>query len=193
MQVEVAKRGRKPIEINPIEFQNVVTELESVNKFANRSQLWAALEASDWAKNITPRPLTAQVAMMKAEKLQLKIGTPKGQRGRVKGQKPPMNAGRKKKVFSIEKLIGAIPKEERPGLEKTVEKARNGSLKARIKLKCLDCCNWQKVEVAVCECDDCPLWDVRPYKKVKTVKEKCFNDETKETFFAEKRIPLEVL
>ena len=34
-----------------------------------------------------------------------------------------------------------------------------------IKLKCLDCCSWQKEEVKSCGSWDCPLHDYRPYKK----------------------------
>lgn len=159
------QRGRKPILLDKNEFQKLLTELEEKNIFPNRTHLWAAVEASEWAKGRSPRPLSAQVAMMKAEELGLEIKTVKGKRGREKGQKPPMMGGRKKKVFSLEKLLAGIPKEERPGLEKTIEKARTGSLKARVKLKCLDCCNWQKGEVAECQQDDCSLWDVRPYKR----------------------------
>lgn len=164
MSNEVAKRGRKPITLDKQEFQEVVTNLENENVFPNRTQLWEALEATEWAKGRSPRPLTAQVAMMKAEELGIEIKTVKGKRGRSKGQ-GPTSTGRKKKVFSTEELRKGIPAEERAGLEKTINKAGGGSLKARIKLMCLDCCNWEKGEVAHCEIKSCPLWDVRPYKR----------------------------
>jgi hypothetical protein len=69
----------------------------------------------------------------------------------------------------MEELKKGIPVEERAGLEKTVAKAGGGSLKARVKLMCLDCCNWEKGEVAHCEIKTCPLWDVRPYKRTKMI------------------------
>jgi hypothetical protein len=78
-------RGRKPIVIDKAEFQNVITLLENSNQFANRTLLWQAVEASEWAKSRLPRPLTAQVAMMKADEFGLEIKTEKGKRGRSKG------------------------------------------------------------------------------------------------------------
>ena len=33
------------------------------------------------------------------------------------------------------------------------------------KAKCLDCCGWQREEVALCTTLTCPLWKVRPYQK----------------------------
>lgn len=167
MSDEVAKRGRKPIEINREEFQVVIRELEEKNVFPNRSALWAVLEHTEWARTRSPRPLTAQVAMMKAEEFGLEIKTEKGKRGRTKGEKPPASSGRRKKSFSLPMLESGVPVEEREKLAKTLEKAANGSLKARIKLNCLNCTNWQPVEVRMCEARNCPMWDVRPYKDAK--------------------------
>lgn len=168
--VNVVKRGRKPIQINAAEFQNVLQELEKNNSFRNRTELWQAVERTDWAKGCTPRPLTAQVAMVKCEEMNLIVNTPKGKRGREKGERVP-NAGRKKKVFSLPMLQSGVPADERAGLQKTLQRAAGGSLKARIKLLCLDCTNWQKVEVAECTIKTCPMWDVRPYKRGLTTTE----------------------
>jgi hypothetical protein len=35
---------------------------------------------------------------------------------------------------------------------------------AAIKAKCLDCTNFQRVEVADCLVETCPLWPYRPYR-----------------------------
>jgi len=35
---------------------------------------------------------------------------------------------------------------------------------AAIKAKCLDCCNWQRIEVQNCTCIECPLYEYRPYQ-----------------------------
>lgn len=37
------------------------------------------------------------------------------------------------------------------------------SLRAAVVAKCLDCTNWQRKEVALCPCVDCPLYPYRPY------------------------------
>ena len=157
-------RGRKPIEINKVEFQACVSEIEGKNTFSNRTELWEAVEASDWAKTREPRPLTSQVALLKAEELGLEIKTVKGKRGKTKGCGPVSVGGRKKKVFSPVNIRSGIPLDMRASLEKAVQRAANGSLKARIKLMCMDCTNWQKKEIALCENIQCPMHDVRPYK-----------------------------
>lgn len=159
-------RGRKPIQLDKAEFQSVITLLENTNQFANRTLLWQAVEASEWAKSRLPRPLTAQVAMMKADEFGLEIKTTKGKRGRSKGEGPIAGGGRKKKFFDVSQIVETIPPDMREGLSKTIQKAQSGSLKARIKLKCLECSVWQKGEVANCQVTDCALFDVRPYKRV---------------------------
>lgn len=160
-------RGRKPIEIDKAEFQAVVTELEGRKVFPNRTELWEAVADTAWANTRIPRPLTAQVALLKAEELGIEIKTVKGKKGKSKGCGPVSSGGRKKKVFSVDNLRKGIPLEERSSLEKTLNRAANGSLKARVKLMCMDCTNWQKKEVAICENTACPLHDVRPYKREK--------------------------
>lgn len=41
---------------------------------------------------------------------------------------------------------------------------------AAIKAKCLDCCNWQRVEITACPVDDCPLYSYRPYRRAESVR-----------------------
>jgi hypothetical protein len=42
-------------------------------------------------------------------------------------------------------------------------KARKGNTRSLIALKCLDCCCWEKNEVAACPVTTCPLYPLRPY------------------------------
>ena len=44
-----------------------------------------------------------------------------------------------------------------------VDKAERGSFKAAVALKCLDCCAFQRAEVAACEITACSLHHLRPY------------------------------
>lgn len=173
------KRGRKPIEIDKAEFQQVVSKLEQERAYPTRAALWADVEQTEWAKTRVPRPLTSQVALLKAEELGLEIKTEKGKRGRSKGCGPVSSGGKKKKVFSIQEVKNGIPVEEQKLLEKTLNRAANGSLKARVKLMCMDCTGWQKKEIAECEIKKCPLFDVRPYKRMKVVQEKYVDDNGK--------------
>ena len=51
--------------------------------------------------------------------------------------------------------------------QQNYETATSGrSRVAAIKAKCLDCCNWQRVEVANCSVETCPIWLYRPYRIV---------------------------
>ena len=159
-------RGRKRIEITSVQLQDAIRELERAQpdgKFPNRSALWAALEATEWAKSRTPRPLTAQVAMVLAKHSDLTIQTPVGMRGRQKGCGPVSVGPRKRKGVNsdiLSALKSGMPEKYHP----IADKAAKGSLKAVIKLKCLDCCNWQQREVALCTVTACPNWGYRPYK-----------------------------
>ena len=46
--------------------------------------------------------------------------------------------------------------------------AMSGKSKAAaIKAKCLDCCCWQRIEIANCSITSCPLHPYRPYRMAK--------------------------
>lgn len=163
-------RGRKPIQVNLSDLQTQIIELEKAQpdgKFPNRSALWSGLEATEWAKTREPRPLSAQVAMILAKNANLDIQTPVGQKGRVKGQ-GPVNVGPRKKRTAepvvLDALTNGMPKDAREKYSSVIKKACGGSLKSVIKLKCLDCCNWEKKEVSFCTVLSCPNWMFRPYK-----------------------------
>lgn len=177
-------RGRKPIEVSKEGLQQAISTLESQAQFPNRAALWAAVEATPFALSCLPQPLKAQVAMMKAQQFELEIKTPKGQRGRSKGCGPIAGGGRKKKILSetaIEAVVNGIPvtvqeagriRKVRESLTSTIAKFGKGSMKAAIKLKCLDCCCWQLKEIAVCSITECSLHSFRPYKRVEDTEDK---------------------
>ena len=56
---------------------------------------------------------------------------------------------------------------------------------AAVKAKCLDCCNWQRVEITNCPVETCPISPYRPYrrneipktpKKSETLEKKTLNE-----------------
>jgi hypothetical protein len=62
---------------------------------------------------------------------------------------------------SLEELAQTAP----PAYQEMVAKAKaKGGLRTLLKLKCLDCCCWQREEVRRCTCVACPLHPVRPYQ-----------------------------
>lgn len=155
--------GRVAITIDKDQFQAALTELEAKQTFANRSLLWTALAETPYAKSTQPRPLSPQVAMLKADELGLTIVTPKGRKGLPVGTKVPNNTVRRSKVAADDvkdALVGAAGKK----LEKLALRAAGGSMKAAIKLKCIDCCCGDKKEITNCTIKECSLWNFRPYR-----------------------------
>lgn len=68
-KVKSGGKGRQKLEINKDEFQQVVNDLEDNQTFDKLGDLWKAVEETDWAKGLEPRPLTAQVAYQRANEL----------------------------------------------------------------------------------------------------------------------------
>jgi hypothetical protein len=158
--------ARTKLEISKVDFQNVVNELESKQEFSNPSLLWKAVEQSEWAQKLQPRPLTASVAYMRAKELGINYKAKPGKRGSALiGGAPrgPRVPGKKKmKLFaeSFALMRKTTPERFLP----LVDKAEKGSKKACVKLKCLECSGWQSSEVRKCVITHCPLFPIRPYQ-----------------------------
>lgn len=69
-----------------------------------------------------------------------------------------MNARQKRQIPERYDPLGTCPPEKRGRYEKTALQARNGSLAAIVKLKCLKCNCWEHNEVRRCEISECALW-----------------------------------
>ena len=157
--------ARTKLEINKDEFQKVVNDLETSQTFENPSMLWKAVEASDWAKSLQPRPLTAAVAYARSKELGITIKTQPGKRGAaVANGVPRVRVPRSKKMKAFKETFERLRKETPKRFLPLVDKAEKGSAKACIKLKCLECSNWQSVEVKCCEIINCPLYPIRPFQ-----------------------------
>lgn len=154
-------RGRKKLAITREELQGVVDQLEAETPFTSRAALWQAVAGTEWAKNLIPRPLTAQVAMLRAKELGVTVKTACGEIGKPR-------EGRDKKSFVLPLKVIEISKRETPSkYHDVLERANAGSRKAAMKLKCLECSGWSQNEVAHCEIYGCALWQFRPYKRTK--------------------------
>jgi hypothetical protein len=159
--------SKKAIVLDKVEFQKIVTDLESSKQFVSRGALWQAVEESEWAKKLTPRPLTAQVAMLKAKELNLAIKTVLGKRGNA-NLATVARGPRKAKRISLE-IVESMKKHFPENLHSTIDKAAAGSMKAAIKLNCIECSGFVKKEVALCQIQTCPMWTYRPYKNAANV------------------------
>lgn len=163
--------ARQKLEINKAAFQQVVTQLEAEKEFGNPSELWAAVESTEWAKNLQPRPLTRQVAYIRAKELGIIYKTQPGKRGprvMTEEQLARMREGRGQRrsrsekmgafAESFEQMRKSFPAQFLP----LIERAAKGSLRAALTLKCLECSAYQRNEVRQCEVFDCPLFPHRP-------------------------------
>jgi len=149
--------------VNKKELQNIINKLESEQTFINRNELFQAVADTDWAKGHS-RPLTKSVVYLRVKEFGIQLKTPKGK----KGNPNLNNTNREPKVLDsdlFKDLHGYVPSTYK-NLVKRIEK---GSKTAAIKLKCLDCANYQPKEVKYCTVSSCPLWPIRPYQP----KDKC--------------------
>ena len=161
--------ARTKLEINKHEFQKVVTDLENAQTFANPSSLWQAVEASEWAKALQQRPLTAAVAYARAKELGIVYKTQPGKRGNpggpIGGGVPSVRVPRSKKMKAFAETFAQMRKDTPERFLPLVDKAQKTcSMKICIKLKCLECAAWQPSEVKHCVVTNCPLYPIRPFQ-----------------------------
>lgn len=163
-------RGRKKLNINREAFQRVVTELESQREFTNPTELWQAVEQTEWAKGLEPRPLTAAVAYLRAKEFGIITKTKPGKRGgRMTEERiARMHEGKRTRRSRAEKMGSFSPtfNEMRKEYPKTllplIDRAERGSLRAAITLKCLDCSGFVRAEARNCQVTGCSLYPHRP-------------------------------
>lgn len=157
--------AKTAIQLDVKEFQEKLTEFEKANSFTSRSALWNAFAGTEWAKTRQPRPLSNQVARLKADEFGLTILTPVGERGKgLVGVKRTGRRGKAVPLDVLQNVTNTMTMTEQEGYKKTLEKYSKGSLKAAIKLKCLDCSCNQREEVRDCRVSNCALFPFRPYQ-----------------------------
>lgn len=158
---------RTKTQVDKVALLAAIKEVESKSAFNTRQALAEAVVETNWAKSqpkVTPSVVLLRIAEFN---LDSEIKTKKGKRGRQAGvalsavQKTAMQAGR-------QKVKGKILSELRRGVPLSklslVEKGESGSVKALVKLKCLDCSGYITNEVKHCTVLSCPLYSIRPYQ-----------------------------
>lgn len=157
--------AKLPIQIDKVELETCIQQLETTNAYTSRGQLWEAVALTEWAKTRVPRPLSAQVAMIKAKEFGIPIKTQRGEKGQgLIGTKIRTPRGRKVSLIILEGIQATIPSTKKGQYEKTLKKLGNGSLVAAVKMKCLECSNFEKKEIAACPVSRCALYPFRPYQ-----------------------------
>lgn len=163
--------ARVKLEITKSDLQAAINKLESTRTFATRNDLWLAVEQTEWAKSLQPRPLKAPVVLQRVKELGIVVKTPPGKKGRVKGAGPVKRTPRSEKFARSEAISNSFVELR----ENTESKYHNlidaiqhrGSLKAAVKLKCIECCCGSPKEVKLCTSNGhCSLWPFRPFQNV---------------------------
>lgn len=154
--------GREAIPVSEKCLRQVIEEVENAASYPNRSVLWTVVANTHYARLIG---LSAQVAMMRAQKWGIPLRTPVGKKGRSKGEVSPNKGVARKQKTAQPNALAAMRNMFPLKMTKLVDRAARGSLKACIKLHCLDCVGLEKKEVRDCTSYSCSLWSVRPYQR----------------------------
>jgi hypothetical protein len=168
------------LNVSKLRLQDIVTRIERETSFPNRTALYEAVAATEWAKNFQPKPLSATTISSKIKQLQIEMKTPKGVKGGVwddarrkkmakalEGSRGKVRKTRAQKFAANPQILKALDDLEKIIPERflgLVEQARGGSLKAATKLKCLDCSSFQTAEIRDCPRTECSLWAFRAYQ-----------------------------
>lgn len=169
--------GKKTVEIDKQLLESVINKLEESATYANRTELYAAT-ASVLHTEYSYKLFSPAWVYLRVKALDIKLKTPEGRKGVPNGEalKKWREEGKTKpqrKVDDSTPLIKYFTKEEKGKYLALAKSVKKGSLKAAVKLKCIECSNFQKDEIKNCQVFTCPLWPVRPYKtKLLKIEEK---------------------
>lgn len=169
LTVKTVNGRAKAAAVDMAQLKKSVVDAEKGGPLENRSALFTVVATSYNAA--TGQNCSGATLQQLVNKQGWELITPKGKPG---GRKPGQVITRRPRseklaadpvyADSIKAMRRTVPLDMLPRLEKTLERAEKGSLTARIKLKCLDCCNMQPIEVKLCSIMDCSLWPIRPYR-----------------------------
>lgn len=152
-------RGRKKFEIDKAVLVTMITEAEDKNSFENRNELFEYLAGQLNVSTTTVYNRTKDYQLLDSLK------TAKGAKGvfnHTQVVKAPR--GDKYKTAEGKKHIAEMKRRWLGKYKKLIDQIESGSMKAAIKLNCIDCTNDQTVEIKECVCLQCPFWMIRPYK-----------------------------
>lgn len=157
---------RPTVLIDKDQLTHVITMLESASAYGNMSALCKAVCETEWAKGVKNSvgktvDLQPQVVYNRIQEFAIAVKTQPGKKGRSKGFKPTGTRKPRSERFSTNKLVSdaidTLRKNVPHGHKKLVDKLAAGSLKAAVKLKCLDCVAYVPGEIGTESCRSCPL------------------------------------
>lgn len=161
-------RTKIPVDAKALQAQ--VDALEATYVFTNQSALLQAIAETPWAKAMN---LTPSVIYLRIREFKITTKTQPGKRGGTMTQEriDAMRAGRQsgrtprsEKMKEYADTFARMRKQYPRTSLALIEKAEAGSLRAALKLMCLDCTGHQREEIRHCQCPGCPLFPHRPYQ-----------------------------
>lgn len=175
---------RKEIKISQTLLTKVIRDLEVNGPLPNQSLLFEkAAENYNAVKEKDYPDISKALVYLRVKAWGIEIQTKAGKRGRQKltpediahMQQNRKTRGKRSSKFN-KNACAALEthfKQEAPRFLPIVNKCNNGSLKAAVKLMCIECGGWEPSEVKQCNITSCPLWNFRPGagKKVNEVVE----------------------
>lgn len=163
---------RPSVIIEKAGLEEQIKQAEAANTFVNQSRLFEFLCSSPWAATIKDslgKPFQVKPVNIYQKVIQYNIPmkTPKGKKGGVKTVGAGVVRGKKDRSANRLPLLQSTPEEFKP----LAAKVSGGSMKAAIRLKCLECCCWQRKEANECQIKTCALWSFLPRKNPKNLEE----------------------
>ena len=147
---------------------NVIAQAEANGPFTTRNELYEKSAELYGDGKVSP-----SVVYLRIKEWGINVKTPIGKRGRKDmggnhGIRVPRadkfkSSVEKKSALAALRTDVAYFKDSKKYLP-VVARVAEGSMKAAVKLKCLDCCAYDKEEVKHCVCTSCPLFLFRPFQ-----------------------------
>lgn len=162
--------GRKALPLNIACMQGIIRETES--GFSGTQTQFLQLCCDKYNEKFQPaKPIYPGIIYNRVKKNELVIPTnflrnkeltPEHKKKLLEGRKN-VPGGRRKRVNTDSRHEQYLRK-ELPEHTKLIDRILEGSMKAAIKLKCIDCCCGDREEVRHCTSYGCPLYNFRPYQ-----------------------------
>lgn len=160
--------GRTKLDINMQDVESMLHQVELNGPLINQSAVWNAI--ADLYNKQYNTDISPAVFRQRILEANLNVQTKPGKKGRQPGVKVERTSRAnkfqsKKGKGALKVLRGTTPANYLP----IVDKIEAGSMKAAVKLHCLECCGFDDSinRVRNCEIKECSLWLFRPYQKTK--------------------------
>lgn len=174
-KINVRTSPRASVEVNKHVLKTAIAQAEKDGPLQNRSVLWEKVTEIYNGLVTEDKTISPSVTQLRVKEWGIEVKTPKGKRGggngeglakaRAEGRRRVPKAEKFASNEAIQQSLEEIEKSTPETFRYLVEKMRNGSQSAGLKLKCLECSGWVSKDVRFCPVTACGLWPFRPYQR----------------------------